>query len=52
MCLNPKKTSSRLFKEFLGNENNINKSFLGNATGHNDHCMTNMGDQRLKIGSN
>ena len=40
-------------KEFLGNKNNINKKrFLGKATGHNDHCMINMGGQRPQIGSN
>ena len=51
--LNSKKTSSRSFKEFLGNKNKINKKrFLEEATGHNDHYMINMGGQRPKIGGN
>ena len=38
-------------KEFLVNKININKKrFLGKATGHSDHYMTNMGGQRPKIG--
>ena len=53
MCLNSKKTSSRSFKEFLGNKKEINKKrFLGEATDHNDHYMISMGSQRLKIGGN
>ena len=52
MCLNSKKTSSKSFKEFLGNKNKFNKKrFLGEASGHNDHYMINIGSQRLKIGS-
>ena len=30
----------------------IKEIFLGKATGHNDHYMMNMGDQRPKIGGN
>ena len=42
-----------LFKEFLGNKNNINKKrFLEKTTCHNGHYMINMGSQRSKIGSN
>ena len=51
MCLNSKKTSSRLFKEFLGNKNRIiKKRFLGEATSQNDHYMISMGSQMPKIG--
>ena len=39
-------------KDFKGNINNINKRFLGKATGHNDHYMISMGSQRPKTGSN
>ena len=53
MCLNSKKTSSKLFKAFLGNKYKINKKrFLREATGHNDHYMINMGSQRMMIGGN
>ena len=38
-------------KEPLGNKINIKKKrFLGKATGHSDHYMTNTGGQRPKIG--
>ena len=41
------------FEEYLLTaENNNKKSFLGKATGHNDHCMINIGGQRPKIGGN
>ena len=30
----------------------IKKRFLGKATGHNDHYIINVGDQRPKIGGN
>ena len=30
----------------------IKEIFIGKATGHNDHHMMNMGDQRPKIGGN
>ena len=31
---------------------NIKKGSPGKATGHNDHYMINVGDQRQKIGGN
>ena len=43
------------FEEYLRTaafENNNEKSFLGKATGHNDHYMINIGDQRPNIGGN
>ena len=46
----PRKQVQDCSKEFIGNKNNINKKrILGKATGHNDHYMISMGDQRLKI---
>ena len=43
------------FEEYLytaASENNNKKRFLGKVTGHNDHCMINMGGQRPKICGN
>ena len=39
-------------KNFQEIKISIKKTFLGNATGHNDHYMIHMGSQRPKIGSN
>ena len=39
-------------EEFLQNKNNDNKKISWKATGHNDHCMINMGSQRPNIGGN
>ena len=43
------------FEEYLrtaASENNNKISFLWKATGHNDHYLINIGDQRPKIGAN
>ena len=43
------------FEEYLytaASENNNKKRFLGKVTGHNDHCVINMGGQRPKICGN
>ena len=42
------------FEELLrmGPSENDKKRFLGKATGHNDHYMTDMGGQWSKIGCN
>ena len=54
MCFNSKKTISRSFKRISSKKKTIliKKRFLGKATGHNDHFMINMSDQRPKIGIN
>ena len=36
----------------MGPSENDKKRFLGKATGHNDHYMTDMGGQWPKIGCN
>ena len=44
------KTSSRLFKRFLGNKNNKQKKrFLGKAIAHNNNYMVSMGGQRPRL---
>ena len=44
----PRKQVQNCPKKFLQNKNN-KKRFLGEATGHNDHCMINKGGQRQNI---
>ena len=48
---NYKTKNSRSFKK-ISMKKKIIKRLLGNATGHNDHYMINMGGQRPKIGGN
>ena len=53
-CTDKKKTDlSFVFSKSLNSkENSKKKTFLGKATGHNDHYMIDMGGQRQKIDSN
>ena len=39
-------------QKWLWNKNDNNKRFIGKATSHNDHYMTNMGSQMEKINGN